>query len=67
MTMTLVYIGNSMVSGAIWEKRARVSFQKCTKLLESEGRVQFVRLQKRMSACLSQISRETILSLDNNF
>ena len=32
-----------MVSSAIWEKHARVSFSKRTKLHESEGRVQFVR------------------------
>ena len=46
-----------MVSSAIWEKHARVSFSKRTKLCAFE---------KLMSACFPQISRETILLLDNN-
>ena len=46
-----------MVSSAIWEKHAGVSFSKTSKI--------FYVLEKLMSACISQISRETILLLDN--
>ena len=46
-----------MISGAIWDKSARVKFSK-TKLHEPLGRVQFVVFEKFTSADLSQIARE---------
>ena len=42
----LIGVGNSMVSGAILEKHARVSFQRRSKLHESEGGVQFEVFEK---------------------
>ena len=53
----IISISNGMVSSAIWEKHAGVSFSKTSKI--------FYVLEKLMSACLSQTSRETILLLDN--
>ena len=52
-----------MVSSAIWEKHERVSFSKMYKIAQVRRTVRF---EKLMSARLSQISRETILLLDNN-
>ena len=47
-----------MISSAIWDKSARVNFQRLTKLHEPIGRVQFVVFEKFTSADLSQIARE---------
>ena len=47
-----------MISSAIWDKSARVNFQRLTKLLEPVGRVQFVVFEKFTSADFSQIARE---------
>ena len=55
-----------MVSSAIWEKHARVSFLRRSKLHKSEGRVQFERLSKTYECMFYQIARETILLLVNN-
>ena len=61
-----VSIGNSMVSSAIWEKHARVSFSKTYKIARVRRTSSICVFEKLMSACFSQISRETILLLDNN-
>ena len=53
-----VCIGNHMISSAIWNKSARVNFQRLTKLHEPVGRVQFVVFEKFTSADLSQIARD---------
>ncbi len=44
-----------MVSSAIWKKRARVSFQRRSKLHESEGRVQFEVFEKLTSVCFFKL------------
>ena len=61
-----ICIGNSMVSSAIWEKHARVSFSKTYKIARVRRTSSICVFEKLMSACFSQISRETILLLDNN-
>ena len=61
-----ISIGNSMVSSAIWEKHARVSFSKTYKIARVRRTSSICVFEKLMSACFSQISRETILLLDNN-
>ena len=55
-----------MVSSAIWEKHARVSFSKTYKIARVRRTSSICVFEKLMSACFSQISRETILLLDNN-
>ena len=61
-----ISIGNSMVSSAIWEKHARVSFSKTHKMTSTKDECNLCVFEKLMSACFSQISREIILLLDNN-
>ena len=60
-------IGNSTVSSAIWERHARVSFSKMYKIAQVRRTSAICAFfGKLMSACFSQISRETIILLDNN-
>ena len=47
-----------MISSAIWNKQARVNFQRPTKVHEPVWRVHFVVLEKFTSAYLFQIARE---------
>ena len=47
-----------MISSSIWDKSARVNFQRLTKLHKPVGRVQFVVFEKFTSADLSQIARD---------
>ena len=47
-----------MILSAIWDKSARVNFQRLTKLHEPYGLMQFVVFEKFTSADLSQIAQE---------
>ena len=55
-----------MVSSATWEKHARVSFSKTYKSARVRRTSAICAFLKTHECMFSQISRETILLLDNN-
>ena len=60
LTTDSIFIGNQMVSSAIWNKWAQVNFSDCKKLHATVGLLQFVVFEKFSSAYLYKIALEII-------